>query len=77
LFSNLILHFSDKVNFKDIDSEVLTKLYSMSLKSQMPAVRIFAIRNLKNDVDNLNDFNSPLSELRLAEKNEKVIEELK
>jgi len=49
----------------------------MSLKSQMPAVRIFAIRNLKNDVDNLNDFNSQLSELRLAEKNEKVIEELK
>jgi glutaminyl-tRNA synthetase len=77
LFSNLILHFSDKVNFKDIDSDVLTKLYSMSLKSQMPAVRIFAIRNLKNDVDNLNDFNSPLSELKLAEKNEKVLEELK
>ena len=77
LFSNLILHFSDKVNFKDIDSDVLTKLYSMSLKSQMPAVRIFAIRNLKNDVYNLNDFNSPLSELKLAEKNEKVLEELK
>ena len=77
LFSNLILHFSDKVNFKDIDSEVLTKLYSMSLKSQMPAVRVFAIRNLKNDAENFNDFNSQLSELRLAEKNEKVLEELK
>ena len=77
LFSNLILHFSDKVNFKDIDSEVLTKLYSMSLKSQMPAVRIFAIRNLKNDIENFNDFNSQLSELRLAEKNERVLEELK
>jgi glutaminyl-tRNA synthetase len=77
LFSNLILHFSDKVNFKDIDSEVLTKLYSMSLKSQMPAVRIFAIRNLKNDIENFNDFNSQLSELRLAEKNEKVLDELK
>lgn len=77
LFSNLILHFSDKVNFKDIDSEVLTKLYSMSLKSQMLAVRIFAIRNLKNDAENFNDFNSQLSELRLAEKNEKVLEELK
>jgi glutaminyl-tRNA synthetase len=77
LFSNLILHFSDKVNFKDIDSEVLTKLYSMSLKSQMPAVRIFAIRNLKNDIENFKDFNSQLSELRLAEKNERVLEELK
>jgi glutaminyl-tRNA synthetase len=77
LFSNLILHFSDKVNFKDIDSEVLSKLYSMSLKSQMPAVRIFAIRNLKNDAENFNDFNSQLSELRQSEKNEKVLEELK
>jgi glutaminyl-tRNA synthetase len=77
LFSNLILHFSDKVNFKDIDSEVLTKLYSMSLKSQMPAVRIFAIRNLKNDIENFNDFNSQLSELSQSEKNEKVLEELK
>jgi glutaminyl-tRNA synthetase len=77
LFSNLILHFSDKVNFKDIDSEVLSKLYSMSLKSQMPAVRIFAIRNLKNDAKNINDFNSQLSELRQSEKNEKVLEELK
>ena len=77
LFSNLILHFSDKVSFKDIDSEVLTKLYSMSLKSQMPAVRIFAIRNLKKDGENLNDFNSQLSELSQSEKNEKVLEELK
>ena len=77
LFSNLILHFSDKLNFKDIDSEVLTKLYSMSLKSQMPAVRIFAIRNLKYDIENFNDFNSQLSELRQSEKNEKVLEELK
>ncbi len=77
LFSNLILHFSDKVSFKDIDSEVLTKLYSMSLKSQMPAVRIFAIRNLKKDGENLNDFNLQLSELSQSEKNEKVLEELK
>jgi len=77
LFSNLILHFSDNVNFKDIDSEVLTKLYSMSLKSQMPAVRIFAIRNLKNDFENSSVFNSQLSELRQSEKNENVLEELK
>jgi glutaminyl-tRNA synthetase len=49
----------------------------MSLKSQMPAVRIFAIRNLKNDIENFKDFNSQLSELRLAEKNERVLEELK
>jgi glutaminyl-tRNA synthetase len=43
----------------------------------MPAVRIFAIRNLKKDGENLNDFNSQLSELSQSEKNEKVLEELK
>jgi glutaminyl-tRNA synthetase len=49
----------------------------MSLKSQMPSVRIFAIRNLKHDIENSNGFNSQLSELRQSEKNEKVLEELK
>ena len=77
LFSNLILHYSDKVQFKDIESEVLTKLYSMSLKSQMPAVRIFAIQNLNKDLEIQNDFKTQLSELKLSEKNEKVLEFLK
>ena len=43
LFSNLILHYSDKVKIKDIEEEALTKLYTMSLKSQMAAVRILTI----------------------------------
>ena len=77
LFSNLILHYSDKVQFKDIESEALTKLYSMSLKSQMPSVRFFAIQNLKSDLENLIDFKTQLSELKLSEKNEKVLEALK
>ncbi len=77
LFSNLILHYSDKIQFKDIESEALTKLYSMSLKSQMPSVRFFAILNLKSDLENLNDFKTQLSELKLSEKNEKVLEALK
>ncbi len=77
LFSNLILHYSDKVQFKDIESEALSKLYSMSLKSQMPSVRFFAIQNLKKDLENLNVFKNQLSELKLSEKNEKVLEALK
>ena len=77
LFSNLILHYSDKVQFKDIESEALSKLYSMSLKSQMPSVRYFAIQNLKKDLENLNVFKNQLSELKLSEKNEKVLEALK
>jgi glutaminyl-tRNA synthetase len=73
LFSNLILHHSDKVQVKDIEEEALTKLYTMSLKSQMAAVRILAIENLQNDLSNFNLFEAQLSELKTNEKNEKVL----
>jgi glutaminyl-tRNA synthetase len=74
LFSNLILNHSDKVSAKDIEQEPLTKLYAMSLKSQMPMVRFFAIQNLQKDLNNLNEFKTQLSELKNIEKNEKVLE---
>ncbi len=74
LFSNLILKYSDKTLAKDIEQEPLTKLYSMSLKSQLAAVRFFAIQNLKKDLDNLNEFKKQLSDLKDNEKNEKVLE---
>ena len=77
LFANLILKYSDKVNTKDIEIEQLTKLYSMSLKSQLVAVRILSIENLKVDEANFNNFLTQLSELKNSEKNEKVIELLK
>ncbi|WP_413999743.1 glutamine--tRNA ligase/YqeY domain fusion protein [Flavobacterium sp. W1B] len=76
LFANLILLHSDKVQAKDIDLEPLTKLYSMSLKSQLAAVRILAIQNLENDKLNLEDFKLQLSELKNTEKNEKVLDSL-
>jgi glutaminyl-tRNA synthetase len=74
LFANLVLKYSDKVSSKDIEIEQLTKLYSMSLKSQLVLARISAIENLKNDEINLKDFQTQLSELKNAEKNEKVLE---
>ena len=77
LFANLILKYSDKVAAKDIEIEQLTKLYSMSLKSQLFSARISAIENLKNDAVNLNHFQVQLSELKKVEKNEKVLELLK
>jgi glutaminyl-tRNA synthetase len=73
LFSNLILYHSDKVHVKDIEEESLTKLYSMSLKSQMAAVRILAIENLQNDLNNFRNFEAQLSELKSTDKNEKVL----
>ena len=77
LFANLVLKYSDKVSSKDIEIEQLTKLYSMSLKSQLVLARIAVIENLINDKVNLKDFQKQLSELRNAEKNEKVLELLK
>jgi glutaminyl-tRNA synthetase len=74
LFANLVLKYSDKVSSKDIEIEQLTKLYSMSLKSQLVAARITAIENLKNDDVNLNHFQTQLSELKNSEKNERVLE---
>lgn len=74
LFSNLILHHSDKVQVIDIEEEALTKLYTMSLKSQNAAVRILAIENLQNDLDNFSLFQTQLSEMKKNEKNEKVLQ---
>jgi glutaminyl-tRNA synthetase len=73
----LVLKYSDKVSSKDIEIEQLTKLYSMSLKSQLFSARISAIENLKNDEVNFNDFQTQLSEVKNSEKNEKVLELLK
>jgi glutaminyl-tRNA synthetase len=74
LFANLLLHFSDKVAAKDIDQEVLHKLYTMSLKSQLANVRIFSVLNIKSDLINFSVFESQISDLRNIEKNEKVLE---
>jgi glutaminyl-tRNA synthetase len=74
LFANLVLKHSDKVKVKDIETEQLTKLYLMSLKSQLVPTRISVIENLKNDEANLNHFQTQLSELKNSEKNEKVLE---
>ncbi len=73
LFANLILNLSDKVEAKDIEIESLTKLYNMSLKSQLPHVRFYALDNLKKDSDNAILFKSQISDLKQSEKNEKVV----
>ena len=74
LFSNLILHYSDKVKVKDIEEEALTKLYSISLKSQLAAVRILAIENLQNDLNHFSLLEHQLIELKTKEKNENVLQ---
>ena len=73
LFANLILEHSDKVNPADIDSEALSKLYIMSLKSQLALVRIAVLQNLIHDPIHLDSFKSILYELNASEKNETVL----
>ena len=73
LFANLILEHSDKVNPSDIDSEALSKLYTMSLKSQLALVRIAVLQNLIHDSVNFENFKPTLFELKATEKNEIVV----
>jgi len=74
LFAHLILHYSDKVHAKDIELEPLTKLFGMSLKSQMPAVRLLALQNLNMDSNLAKDFKVQLAALKDTEKDTKVLE---
>jgi glutaminyl-tRNA synthetase len=73
LFANLILEHSDKVNPSDIESEALSKLYTMSLKSQLALVRISVLQNLIHDTVNLENFKLVVLELKATEKNETVL----
>ena len=74
LFAHLILHYSDKVHAKDIEFEPLTKLFGMSLKSQMSAVRLLALQNLNIDSNLSKDFKVQLAALKDTEKDTKVLE---
>ena len=74
LFSNLILKHSDKISASDFEVDVISKLYLMSLKSNLASVRILGIQNLKNDGTNFSNFQMQLSDLKNSEKNEKVLE---
>ncbi len=76
LFANLILHYTGKIKATDIEFDLLAKLYSMSLKSQLAILRIYAVLNLKNEEDHFLQFQDQISELKNSEKNENVLEVL-
>lgn len=61
LFANWILKYSDKVKPSLIDTEVLHKLYAMSLKSESPFVKSEAISNLQNDTESFKIFENQIS----------------
>lgn len=73
LFSNFVLKYSENIKASDVDTELLHKLYMMSLKSESPFVRYEGIQNLKKDWDAFESFKPQLSELKSGEKNEIVL----
>ncbi len=74
LFANFMLKYSSQIAPKDFDEETIQKLYSMSLRSESPFVRIEAIQNLQKDDISLQALRSFLENLKTTEKDEKVKE---
>ena len=74
LFANYMLKHSSQIAPKDFDDETIQKLYTMSLRSESPFVRLEAIQNLRKDVVSLQALSSFLENLKTTEKDEKVKE---
>lgn len=76
LFSNLILRYSGQVNLSDMELEDEDKLIMMSLKSNLPSLRVIAIQNLMTDQLGKDIFKTQLLSMKENEKDQYVIEEL-
>ncbi len=74
LFANYMLKHSSQIAPKDFDEETIQKLYTMSLRSESPFVRIEAIHNLRKDDVSSQALRSFLENLKTTEKDEKVKE---
>ena len=74
LFANFMLKYSSQISPKDFDEEVIQKLFTMSLRSESPYVRIEGIQNLRKDAISLQALRSFLENLKTTEKDEKVKE---
>ncbi len=72
LFANFLLKHSDQIKPKDFDEETIQKLYSMSLKSESPFVRMETIQNLKKDPLSLEALSQFIENIKTTEKDEKV-----
>jgi glutaminyl-tRNA synthetase len=72
LFANYMLKHSNQIKPNDFDEETIQKLYTMSLRSESPFVRIEAIQNLRNDIVSMQALSSFLENIKTTEKVEKV-----
>ena len=72
IYKNFILRYS-KIAASDFESEVLHKLYALSLKSESHFVRLEALMNLKNDQASSKFLEAEIEELKKIEKNESIL----
>lgn len=72
LFANFLLKHSDQIKSKDFDEETIQKLYTMSLKSESPFVRLETIQNLNKDPFSLEALSQFIENIKITEKDEKV-----
>ena len=72
LFANFLLKHSDQIKSMDFDEETIQKLYTMSLKSESPFVRLETIQNLKKDSLSLEALSHFIENIKTTEKDEKV-----
>jgi glutaminyl-tRNA synthetase len=56
LFVNWVLQYSHKIKPTDLEEDLLTKLFTMSLKSESEHVRLSALKNLESHPDYLEKF---------------------
>ncbi len=72
LFANFLLKHSDQIKSMDFDEETIQKLYTMSLKSESPFVRLETIQNLNKDPFSLEALSQFIENIKTTEKDEKV-----
>ncbi|HMK06040.1 MAG TPA: hypothetical protein VK476_00835, partial [Flavobacterium sp.] len=73
MFANMLLYFSDHVNEYHIDEEAISKLYGMSMKSQMSMVRVLGLKNMAKNSTNKIAYKSQFTEMQQTDKNEDVL----
>src|SRR5690606_4197587 len=72
LFVNWILKYSKNIHSRQIDAELMQKLYDMSLRSESWFVRFESAQNVLNDEFYLPSYLTRLRELQSSEKNEAI-----
>ncbi len=73
LFANWVLKYSESIKPSDVDHDALLKLYSMSLKSESPFVRLATIENFKNDAQVKSELNEVIEATKNSEKSDLVL----